>query len=145
MKKRDHKILYQDNQRLAKRLKRQNYSDQAEPMFQPGNLHYEMAERGRAIGFGGIGAVHTLVTRLELDQAIILGLHGDCRAGVEPEKLVRADGAGPERGACHCANGVQELSAELHPDSVPDCEDRAATGVPRPDLHETLADIFRDL
>ena len=30
----------------------------AEPMFQPGNLHYEMAERGRAIGFGGIGAVH---------------------------------------------------------------------------------------
>ena len=70
MKKRDHKILYQDNKKLAKRLKRQNYSDQAEPMFQPGNLHYEMAERSRAIGFGGIGAMHTLVTRLELDQAI---------------------------------------------------------------------------
>jgi Transposase DDE domain group 1 len=70
VKKRDHKILYQDNKKLAKRLKRQSYSDQAEPMFQPGNLHYEMAERGRAIGFGGIGAVHTLVTRLELDQAI---------------------------------------------------------------------------
>lgn len=70
MKKRDHKILYQDNKKLAKRLKRQSYSDQAEPMFQPGNLHYEMAERSRAIGFGGIGAMHTLVTRLELDQAI---------------------------------------------------------------------------
>ena len=70
MKKRDHKILNQDNKKLAKRLKRQSYSDQAESMFQPGNLHYEMAERGRAIGFGGIGAVHTLVTRLELDQAI---------------------------------------------------------------------------
>ena len=39
-------------------------------MFQSGNLHYQMAERGRAIGFGGIGAVHTLVTGLGLDNAI---------------------------------------------------------------------------
>ena len=70
MKKRDHRILNQNKRKLAARLKRQNYSDQAEPMFQPGNLHYEMAERSRAIGFGGIGAMHTLVTRLELDQAI---------------------------------------------------------------------------
>jgi hypothetical protein len=29
-----------------------------------------MADRGRAIGFGGIGAVHALVTRLRLDDAI---------------------------------------------------------------------------
>ena len=70
MNKRNHKILAQNKRKLAKRLKRKNYSDQAEPMFQPGNLHYEMAERGRAIGFGGIGAVHTLVTRLGLDDAI---------------------------------------------------------------------------
>ncbi len=70
MKKRDHKILTQNMRKLAKRLKRKNYSDQAAPMCQPGNLHYEMAERGRAIGFGGIGAVHTLVTRLGLDDAI---------------------------------------------------------------------------
>ena len=70
MKKRDHKILTQNKRKLATRLKRKNYSDQAEPMFQSGNLHYEMAERGRAIGFGGIGAVHTLVTRLGLDVAI---------------------------------------------------------------------------
>jgi len=39
-------------------------------MFQPGNLHYEMAERGRAIGFGGIGAVHNPGNRLGLDDAI---------------------------------------------------------------------------
>lgn len=70
MKKRDQKILNRNKRKLAKRLKRKNYSDQSEPMFQPGNLHYEMAERGRAIGFGGIGAVHTLVTRLGLDAAI---------------------------------------------------------------------------
>ena len=70
MKKRDHRILNKFKKKLAKRLKRKNYSDQAEPMFQSGNLHYEMAERSRAIGFGGIGAVHTLVTRLGLDNAI---------------------------------------------------------------------------
>ena len=70
MKKRDHKILNRNKRKLARRLKRKNYADQSEPMFQPGNLHYEMAERGRAIGFGGIGAVHTLVTRLGLDAAI---------------------------------------------------------------------------
>ena len=70
MNKRNHKILAQNKRKLAKRLKRKNYGDQPKPMFQPGNLHYEMAERGRAIGFGGIGAVHTLVTRLGLDDAI---------------------------------------------------------------------------
>lgn len=70
MKKRDHKILNKNKKNLARRLKRKNYSDQTEPMFQPGNLHYQMAERVRAIGFGGIGAVHALVTRLRLDNAI---------------------------------------------------------------------------
>ena len=70
MKKTDHTILTRCKRKLTARLKRKNYSDQAEPMFQSGNLHYEMAERSRAIGFGGIGAVHTLVTRLGLDNAI---------------------------------------------------------------------------
>ena len=70
MNKRDHKILTQDKKKLAKRLKRKNYGDQAGPMFQPANLHYEMSKRSRGIGFGGIGALHTLVTRLGLDEAI---------------------------------------------------------------------------
>ena len=70
MKKRDHRILTQDNKKLAKRLKRRSYVDQPEPMFQPANLHYEMSKRSRGIGFGGIGALHTLVTRLGLDEAI---------------------------------------------------------------------------
>jgi len=70
VKKRDHRILNKFKKKLAKRLKRKNYSDQSKPMFQPGNLHYQIAERGRAVGFGGIGAVHTLVTGLGLDNAI---------------------------------------------------------------------------
>jgi len=70
VKKTDHTILTRCKRKLTARLKRKNYSDQPQPMFQPGNLHYEMAGRGRAIGFGGIGAVHTLVTGLRLDNAI---------------------------------------------------------------------------
>lgn len=70
MKKRDHKILNQDKKKLMKRLKRKSYADQPEPMFQAANLHYEMSGRSRGIGFGGIGAVHTLVKQLGLDEAI---------------------------------------------------------------------------
>jgi hypothetical protein len=39
-------------------------------MFKDGNTHYELADRTRAIGFGGIGAIHKLVCRLGLDRAI---------------------------------------------------------------------------
>jgi len=70
VKKTDHKILARDKRKLHKRLARKFWSDQPKPMFAPANIHYEMAERSRAIGFGGIGAIHTMVTRLGLDQAI---------------------------------------------------------------------------
>jgi hypothetical protein len=39
-------------------------------MFKDSNTHYEIAERTRAIGFGGIGAMHKLVCKLGLDKAI---------------------------------------------------------------------------
>ena len=39
-------------------------------MFKPVNLFYEMSGRQRALGFGGIGAIHTLVNRLGLDEAL---------------------------------------------------------------------------
>ncbi len=70
MKTRDPKILTKNKRKLAKRLRRKNDSDQAKPMFQPGNLHDEMAGRSRAVGFGGIGVVHTQVTGLGLGDAI---------------------------------------------------------------------------
>ena len=70
MKKADHKILTRDKRKLQKRLARKFWSDQPEPMFGPANIHYEMAERSRALGFGGIGAIHTMVSRLRLDEAI---------------------------------------------------------------------------
>jgi len=39
-------------------------------MLNPGQIHYEMADRTRGITCGGIGAVQMLVQRLGLDQAI---------------------------------------------------------------------------
>jgi len=68
--KRDHKILLRDKQNLETRLVRKQYEDQPNSMFKDSNIHYQIAERTRAIGFGGIGALHKLVCRLRLDCAI---------------------------------------------------------------------------
>src|SRR5512136_2315209 len=68
--KRDHKILLRDKQNLDTRLVRKQYEDQPDPMFKDSNVHYQIAERTRAIGFGGIGSLHKLVCKLGLDKAI---------------------------------------------------------------------------
>jgi hypothetical protein len=68
--KRDHKIHLRDKQNLERRLERKQYEDQPDAMFKDANIHYEIAERTRAIGYGGIGAMHKLVCRLGLDKAI---------------------------------------------------------------------------
>lgn len=70
MKKQYHKILGQEKKNLQKRLERKSYEDQMRPMFKGSNIDYEMAERTRAIGYGGIGAMHTMVRKLKLDKAI---------------------------------------------------------------------------
>jgi hypothetical protein len=44
-------------------------------MLRGGNLHYEMAGRGGAVGCGGIGAIHTLAQRLGLVDQIDEHLH----------------------------------------------------------------------
>src|SRR4030066_1333762 len=68
--KRDHKIYLRDKQNLDTRLVRKQYEDQPDPMFKDSNIQYQIAERARAIGFGGIGALHKLVCKLGLDRAI---------------------------------------------------------------------------
>jgi hypothetical protein len=70
MKKRDHKILRRDKKKLEKRLERKQFADQPDPMFKDSNIVYEIGERVRAIGYGGIGAIHKLVCRLKLDSAV---------------------------------------------------------------------------
>src|SRR5215472_13302201 len=44
-------------------------------MMTASNIHYEIGERSRGIGIGGIGAIHTLVRRIGLIEAIDRGLH----------------------------------------------------------------------
>ena len=70
MNKRDHKIILRDKQNLDARLERKQFDDQPETMFRDSNIRYEIAERTRAIGCGGIGAIHKLVCRLGLDRGI---------------------------------------------------------------------------
>ena len=70
MRKLYRQILRQRKQRIQRRLQPKNFSDQPKPMFQGGNLHYEMAERIGAISCGGIGAIHTLAQQLGLVQEI---------------------------------------------------------------------------
>ncbi len=70
MNKRDHKIYLRDKQNLESRLARRQFEDQPNAMFKDSNLQYQIAERTRAIGFGGIGALHKLVCKLGLDRAI---------------------------------------------------------------------------
>jgi hypothetical protein len=68
--KRDHNIYLRDKQNLDTRLVRKQFENQPDPIFKDSNIHYQIAERTRAIGFGGIGAMHKLVCKLKLDRAI---------------------------------------------------------------------------
>ena len=49
---------------------RKHFEDQPKPVFKDSNIVYEIAKRIRAIGYGGIGAIHKLVCRLGLSRDI---------------------------------------------------------------------------
>ena len=70
MNKRNHKIYLRDKQNLETRLERKQYPDQPDPMFKDSNIHFDISERTRAIGSGGIGALHKLACKLGLDSSI---------------------------------------------------------------------------
>lgn len=55
--------------RIAKRLDKTKMGHEC-PVLSASNIRYEMADRTRAIAAGGIGAIHQLVKRVGLDQAI---------------------------------------------------------------------------
>ncbi len=61
MNKRNRKILLRDKQDLDFRLERNQFDDQPDTKFRDSNIQYRVAETTRAIGCGGIGAIHTLV------------------------------------------------------------------------------------
>jgi len=64
------KRLRHAKRRIARRLDKSDNRGCDRPMMTASNIHYELAERTRATAHGGIGAIHLLVRRLGLDQAI---------------------------------------------------------------------------
>ena len=56
--------------RIDWRLRDRNWEDQPEPMFSASNIHYEIDERTRALGPGGIGAIQKMVHKLKLKEEI---------------------------------------------------------------------------
>ena len=70
------KILRNRKRRIQRRLDpERGWSDQAEPIMKASNIHYEMAEKARAVNCGGIGAIHLMVNKLGLRQEIDSRLH----------------------------------------------------------------------
>lgn len=61
--------------RIAYRLKKTHWVDQPSPMLTAGNIQYELADRSRGLSCGGIGAMHLLVRRTGLVEAIDRTLH----------------------------------------------------------------------
>ena len=67
--------LINRKRRIQYRLRDRVWTEQAEPMFTARNIHYELADRTRGLGPGGIGAMHLLARRTGLIEAIDRRLH----------------------------------------------------------------------
>lgn len=70
MKTKDSRILRKRKQKLNERLERRQWSEQSGPMFRAQNIHYEMADRVRAIDCGAVGAFHALARNTGLIREI---------------------------------------------------------------------------
>ena len=64
------KQIERRKRRIARRLDKRDKRGCHRPMMTAANIHYEIAERTRATAAGGIGAMHLLVRKLRLEQAI---------------------------------------------------------------------------
>jgi len=61
--------------RIKRRLGRRNWEEQPAPMLTASNIHYEVSDRFRAVGPGGIGAMHLVARRTGLIEEIDARLH----------------------------------------------------------------------
>jgi hypothetical protein len=64
------KIIRNRKQRIERRLRRKEYTDQPTPMMAASNIHYEVAEKTQGLSYGGIGAIHQMAGRLRLANEI---------------------------------------------------------------------------
>ena len=70
-----HKKLERRKRKILDRLAPRAWAPQDDPMFTARNIHYELADRMRGLGSGGIGAMHRLARRVGLIEAIDEKLH----------------------------------------------------------------------
>ncbi|MCA1694514.1 MAG: transposase, partial [Actinobacteria bacterium] len=61
--------------RIARRIENQPGVEGQQPMMAASNIHYEIAERTRAVAPGGIGAIHLMAQKLGLVRDINDDLH----------------------------------------------------------------------
>jgi hypothetical protein len=62
--------LANSKRRIQRRLDKLDLRGCDQPILTARNIHYEIGERTRGISVGGIGAIHTLVQRIGLSEAI---------------------------------------------------------------------------
>ncbi len=63
-------ILNELQEEIKERLEKKQWDDQPQPMIDAKNIRYEMSEKTRAMAYGGIGALHTMVEKIGLDKEI---------------------------------------------------------------------------
>ena len=70
-----HRQLNRRKRRILRRIENKPGVERLRPMMTASNIHYQIAERVRAIAPGGIGAIHLLAQRLGLVHDIDENLH----------------------------------------------------------------------
>jgi hypothetical protein len=67
--------LRKRKRRIDRRLQERTWPAQKRPMFRAARIHYEIAERTRAMACGGLGAIHMLAREVGLVDGIDRRLH----------------------------------------------------------------------
>ncbi len=63
-------ILNELKKGIEKRLEKKQWDDQPQPIIKARNIHYELGEKTRVMNYGGIGAIHTMVGKIGLDEEL---------------------------------------------------------------------------
>ena len=70
-----HRQLNRRKRRILRRIENKPGVERQQPMMAASNIHYEIAEKVRAISPGGIGAIHLMAQRLGLVHDINENIH----------------------------------------------------------------------
>ena len=70
-----HRQLNRRKRRILRRIENKPGVERSRPMMTASNIHYQIADRVRAIAPGGIGAIHLLSHKLGLVRDIDENLH----------------------------------------------------------------------